>query len=172
MPQTLLDGVRIVDLAGEPAAMAGRLLADMGAQVVRVEPPTGDPLRAVAPFVGERSLRFAAWNAGKTSLACEADDPRLDALLAGADVVIQTPGWPGVLEVAPERAPSASWIRVTPFGGDGPRSGWRATDLGVMARPLLDTSFRLRTIVSLQSQKTTYPGRASFWMASKSSGVG
>ena len=126
-----------MDLAGEPAAMAGRTLADLGADVVKAEPPGGDPLRRVGPFEGGdergRSLRFAAWNAGKRSLACEADDPRLAALLAGADVVLQTPGWPGMLEVDPARAPRAVWVRVTPFGADGPRSGWRASDLGVMA---------------------------------------
>lgn len=117
--------------------MAGRILADLGADVVKAEPPDGDPLRRIGPFEGPdesgRSLRFAAWNAGKRSLACEADDPRLDALLAGADIILQTPGWPGMLEVDPTRAPHAVWVRVTPFGGDGPRSGWRASDLGIMA---------------------------------------
>lgn len=115
--------------------MAGRLLADMGAEVVKLEPPEGDPLRRVGPFAGDsdRSLRFAAWNAGKTSLARPADDPRVDEILAGADIVIETPGFPGVLDVSPDRAPSAVWVRVTPFGADGPRSGWRSTDLGVMA---------------------------------------
>ncbi|MCH2170193.1 CoA transferase [Myxococcota bacterium] len=138
MQEKLLDGVRIVDLAGEPAAMAGRILADLGADVVHVEPPEGDPLRSVGPFAeiegrGRVSLRFEAWHAGKRGLACAADDPRLDALLRAADLVIDTPGWPGMLELEPERAPQASWIRVTPFGLDGPRSQWRASDLGVMA---------------------------------------
>ncbi|MCA9509320.1 MAG: CoA transferase, partial [Myxococcales bacterium] len=137
MPEAPLLDLRVVDLAGEPAAMAGRILADLGAEVVKVEPPGGDPLRAVGPFEGGarggRSLRFAAWNAGKRSLACAPDDPRLDALLAGADVVIATPGEPGVLDLDPARAPHATWVRVTPFGGDGPRARWRASDLGVMA---------------------------------------
>lgn len=141
MAEELLRGVRVVDLAGEPAAMAGRILADLGAEVLKVESPTGDPLRRVGPFAGgdrqgggaTRSLRFAAWNAGKDGLACAADDPRLDAALAGADIVLETPGWPGVLDVDPTRAAAAAWVRVTPFGGDGPRSSWRASDLGVMA---------------------------------------
>ncbi|MEE2664910.1 MAG: CoA transferase [Myxococcota bacterium] len=138
MTERLLHGIRVVDLAGEPAAMAGRILADLGAEVVKVEPPGGDPLRRVGPFAGagtegERSLRFAAWNAGKIGLVCQADDPRLDHLLAGSDIVIQTPGWPGVLEVDPARARHTVWLRVTPFGDDGPRSAWRASDLGVMA---------------------------------------
>ena len=85
------------------------------------------------PPPGELSLRFEAWNAGKRGLACRANDSRLEALLAGADLVIDTPGWPGSLQLGPERAPNASWIRVTPFGLAGPRASWRATDLGVMA---------------------------------------
>jgi crotonobetainyl-CoA:carnitine CoA-transferase CaiB-like acyl-CoA transferase len=136
--EALLQGVRVVDLAAEPGQLSGRLLADLGAQVVKLEPPGGDPLRRVGPFIGNRrdaeaSLRFIAWNAGKTSVVCEADDPRLDTLLAAADVVLDTPGWPGALQLDPERAPQAVWVRITPFGLSGPRSGWRGTDLGAMA---------------------------------------
>jgi len=61
VPESLLAGVRVVDLAGEPAEMTGRILADLGAAVVKVEPPGGDPLRGVPPFGPDgTSLRFAA----------------------------------------------------------------------------------------------------------------
>ncbi len=138
MGEALLEGVRVVDLSGEPGHLGGRILADLGADVVKVEPPGGDPLRAIGPFVEgapppEASLRFAAWNAGKTSVVCSADDPRLDGLLAGADVIIDTPGFPGSLQVDAARAPQAVWVHATPFGLEGPRSGWSASDLGVMA---------------------------------------
>jgi crotonobetainyl-CoA:carnitine CoA-transferase CaiB-like acyl-CoA transferase len=118
--------------------MGGRILADLGAEVVKLEPPGGDPLRRVGPFVGERrdpeaSLRFAAWNAGKASVVCREDSPELDELLAGADVVIDTPGFPGTLQIAASRAPHAVWVRVTPFGLSGPRAWWRASDLGAVA---------------------------------------
>ena len=135
MTDRLLSGIRVVDLAGEPAAMTGRILADLGAEVVRVEPPGGDPLRTLPPFGPDgTSLRAVAWSAGKSSARVSgADDPVLDELLRGADVVLCTPGWPGVLELEPGRAPSAVWVLVTPFGADGPRAGWKASDLGVMA---------------------------------------
>lgn len=133
MAETLLSGLRVVDLAAEPAQMAGRILADLGADVVKVEPEGGDPLRRVEPLHDGESLRFAAWNAGKRSVVLGPDDPRLDALLRGADVVLDTPGWPGALTLDPKRAPNAVWVRVTPFGSTGPRAGWRASDLGVMA---------------------------------------
>ncbi len=127
MVTALLDGVQVVDLAGEPAALAGRLLADLGATVVLVEPPGGHSLR-------RQPSRFAAWAAGKASLAVTGpDDPALDALLAGVDIVIDTPGFPEALELDPSRAPAAVWVSVTPFGLTGPRAGWRASDLGVLA---------------------------------------
>lgn len=134
MSETLLQGVRVVDLAGEPAAVSGRILADLGAEVVRVVPPTGDPLADLPPHGPDGSLRQQAWNAGKRTVhASGPDDPRLAELLAGADLVLCTPGCPGVLEVAPTVAPRASWVLVTPFGLEGPRSAWKASDLGVMA---------------------------------------
>ncbi|HZJ27456.1 MAG TPA: CoA transferase, partial [Acidimicrobiia bacterium] len=123
----LLAGWRVVDLAGEPAALTGRILADLGADVVKVEPPEGDPLRTDA-------ARFDAWNAGKRSVVVrDAHDPELDRLLAATHVVIDTPGFPGALDFDPNRAPGAVCVRVTPFGLTGPRSHWRASDLGVMA---------------------------------------
>ncbi len=127
MTEALLAGTRVIDLAGEPAAMAGRILGDLGAEVVLVEPPGGHPLRTLPH-------RFLAWSAGKTSVVVdEPDDPRLGQLLATADAVIDTPGFPGAFELDPASAPNAVWASVTPFGRAGPRSWWRASDLGVMA---------------------------------------
>jgi crotonobetainyl-CoA:carnitine CoA-transferase CaiB-like acyl-CoA transferase len=126
MPERLLSGVRVLDAAGEPAAMAGRMLADLGAEVVHLEERGGDPLR------GE-PLRFAAWGAGKTSVVHEPSDPRTAELFEAADVVIDTPGWEGSPTLAVDQAPEAVWVRVTPFGLDGPRSSWSASDLGIMA---------------------------------------
>src|SRR5205085_2728827 len=126
MTERLLEGIRVVDLAAAPAQMTGRILADLGAEVVKVEPPGGDSARA-------EPLRFAAWNAGKTSVTLRPDDPELSALLRGADVVIETPGWSGGASLDRDQAPSAVWVRITPFGTDGPRAAWRASDLGVMA---------------------------------------
>jgi crotonobetainyl-CoA:carnitine CoA-transferase CaiB-like acyl-CoA transferase len=131
----LLAGIRVVDLAGEPAAMTGRILADLGADVVKVETEAGDPLRTVPPLGPDGvSLRFVAWNAGKRSLVVDGgDDVRLVELLNGAHVVVETPGWPGAVDVDSTVAPRAVWVSVTPFGRTGPRSGWKANDLGVMA---------------------------------------
>src|SRR5947207_3758647 len=112
----LLDGILVVDLAGEPAEMAGRILADLGARVVAIGPEPD-------------SLRSRAWEARKERRAPE----ELEGLLAAADVVIDTPLFPGAIRVDPDKAPRAVWVSVTPFGLEGPRAGWRAGNLGVMA---------------------------------------
>ncbi len=122
--EALLAGLRVVDLGGEPAARAARVLGDLGAVVVRVVPPAGEVLP-------ERIAR--AWNAGKQLETLAADSPALDALLAAADVVFDSPGTAGTHALDPTRAPNAAWVSITPFGLDGPRASWHASDLGVMA---------------------------------------
>ncbi len=122
----LLHGVRVVDLADEPGARAARILSDLGADVVRIVPETGDPLE-------RRPATALAFNAGKRVTSCTLDAPELDRLLCAADVVFSTPGAEGYLQPDPGRALDTAWIAITPFGLDGPRATWRASDLGVMA---------------------------------------
>src|SRR5437588_11886199 len=92
-----LRGVEVIDLAGPAAVFATRLLADLGAHVLRVEPPGGDPVRHRAPFLDgdapliERSLYHLHHNANKESIVVDiaAADGRggLADLLGQADVV-------------------------------------------------------------------------------------
>ena len=124
MTERLLEGLRVVDLGGDPAARAARVLGDLGASVERVVPPEGDVLAGNVA---------RAWNAGKRIHRLAADDPELDALLRDADVVFDTPGVAGTHVLDPGRAPDAVWVHITPFGLDGPRASWRASNLGVMA---------------------------------------
>ncbi len=120
VPEPLLDGLLVLDLGGDVSARAARVLGDLGAQVTRVVPAAGDVLRGNVA---------RAWNANKTVATVDA----LDDLLPRADVVFDTPGAAGTVEVDPSRAPGAIWVHITPFGMDGPRAHWRASDLGVMA---------------------------------------
>jgi crotonobetainyl-CoA:carnitine CoA-transferase CaiB-like acyl-CoA transferase len=125
--QALLDGTVVIDLTGPSGVMAARMLADLGAEVVRPEGPAGDPLRT-SPY------RDAAWTARTTRVPVTGpDDPALDALLGRADIVLDTPGAADAWALDPARAPGAAWVSLTPFGLDGPRASWRATDLGIMA---------------------------------------
>src|SRR5438552_1430329 len=102
--------------------MAARILGDLGADVTRV-----------ACGGSGRAVDRVAWDAGKRLVTIAPDDDALHELLANADVVIDTPGWPGTLDLDPARAPAAVWVSVTPFGRRGPHASWRASDLGVMA---------------------------------------
>jgi crotonobetainyl-CoA:carnitine CoA-transferase CaiB-like acyl-CoA transferase len=130
MADRLLDGVRVVDLTGEPGAMAGRILADLGAGVLRVLPLGDDGAQPVRTLGGNDPWRAMAWSTG-TAFAY--GEESLADELAAADVVLDTPGWPGTHQLDPAIAPAAVWVSITPFGRTGPRSGWRASDLGVMA---------------------------------------
>ena len=94
MPRRPLHGIRVVDLTIERGELAGRLLADLGAEVLRVEPPEGSPARSMPPMVGDLSLFFTFRNAGKRGVALDlSQDPdreRLHELLAHSDVVIDS----------------------------------------------------------------------------------
>ena len=89
-----LAGLRVVDMADEKGELCGRFLADLGADVIRVEPPGGARSRRLPPFHGATSLSFAVRNANKRGvtldLAAPADRERLLALLESADVWIET----------------------------------------------------------------------------------
>lgn len=140
----LLSGVRVIEIADEQAEYVGLLMAGMGATVVKVEPPEGSSSRRLAPFYGdeeapERSLFFWAYNRGKRSIALDTTTPegraRLEELIADADVVLESGPDSDLashgLDSGRLRAehPGLIVARMTPFGDDGPWSGYRASDL-------------------------------------------
>src|SRR5580693_5322164 len=93
-----LSGIRVLDLADNAVAYASRLLADLGAEVIRIEPPQGDALRRAAPLAvtpdGVVSCAHGFWNANKKAITLDlgcADGRRLfGELVAKSDVVIET----------------------------------------------------------------------------------
>ncbi len=125
MLESLLRGTRVVELGGDPAARAGRVLADLGASVIRVVPGDGDPL-------AQRRAAYLAWTAGKDLLVDPGPDV-LGDLARGADVVLDTPFDRATVALDPAVAPRTHWVRITPFGLDGPHARRQAHDLGVMA---------------------------------------
>src|SRR5215510_12742418 len=99
MTQLALTGLRVLDLTDEPGQLVGRVLADLGADVVKIEPPGGDPLRQRGPFVGgephpDCGVQWIARNLGKRSAVLDlerpADADRLRALVREADVLIES----------------------------------------------------------------------------------
>jgi crotonobetainyl-CoA:carnitine CoA-transferase CaiB-like acyl-CoA transferase len=142
---TVLDGLRVVEVASDPAGeMLGKLLAQMGADVLKIEPPEGSPTRAIGPFVTDHedrdhSLTFWYYNAGKRSAVVdyrtEAGRAELLGLLAGHDVCITTLRPPDARALSLEAAQLAEAsdrlvvVAITPFGLDGPWADRVSSDL-------------------------------------------
>jgi crotonobetainyl-CoA:carnitine CoA-transferase CaiB-like acyl-CoA transferase len=153
IPPGLLAGLRVLDLCDESGALAGKILADLGADVVAVEPPGGNRALRRAPYLPgpgaeastdpERSLAWLALQAGKRGIALdltsEAGRARYLRLLASADVVIESfrPGHLAGLGLDYDdlaaRFPRLVHCSITPFGRTGPRADWKGHDLVVVA---------------------------------------
>jgi crotonobetainyl-CoA:carnitine CoA-transferase CaiB-like acyl-CoA transferase len=138
-PQVLpLQGLRVVDMADEKAELCGRVLADLGADVVRVEPPGGAGSRRLPPFHGGTSLYFAVRNANKRGVTLDLEQPEgrrvLLEMLEQADIWVETtrPGELRRLGLDPEevsgRLPHLIIVSVTDFGQSGPYRDFLATD--------------------------------------------
>jgi crotonobetainyl-CoA:carnitine CoA-transferase CaiB-like acyl-CoA transferase len=134
-----LGNIQVVDLTTEIAGpYCTKLFADAGAEVIKVEPPTGDPLRRYAATVdlppGEDGVLFCYLNAGKKSIVALPGDAGLEPLFAGADLIVEDlPA--GAIDVAAVRArhPHLVVVSITPFGRHGPLAGRAATDLTLQA---------------------------------------
>ena len=145
--QGALSGVRVLDLATNAVAYTSRLLGDLGAEVIRVEPPGGSALRLAAPQRtvngSVASCAHAFWNANKKSVTLDlehADGRKLfGELVARSDIVIETfaPGtlaaWGLGYDEMKRRNPGIILVSVTPYGQSGPRANFRTTDLTLLA---------------------------------------
>ncbi len=142
----LLEGIRVVDVTTDKAEMAGRVLADLGAEVIKVEPPGGTTARHMGPFANGdgRSLYWAVTGLGKHSVVLDfehsdADRQKLLALIATADILVESfaPGHMAALGLGygdlKDRLPGLIYASVTPYGQDGPWADRPATDLTIEA---------------------------------------
>lgn len=136
--QPLLASMRVLDVSDGDADAVSRLLADLGADVLKIEPPGGSAARAGLPTLDGVSIPFALHNANKRSAVLNPTDPedrsRLFSLIEGADVVIDS-GLPGRLAdfgtSCSQLADSFDQLvtmSVTDFGAIGPHAAWEATD--------------------------------------------
>lgn len=144
MVDTALGDVRVLDLAGEIGQYCTKLLADLGADVIKIEPPGGDPVRAIPPFAHDRpgpqnSLYWLNLNTNKRSVTLDvetADGRRLfEKLVTTADVVVETfaPGHLDRLGLGYETLtalrPGLILTSITGFGQTGPHAGYKAPDI-------------------------------------------
>ncbi len=130
----LLSSCRVLDLTDESGWVAGRVLADLGAVVVKVDPPDVD----------RSTTRWSAYNATKQQLQLDMTTPEgreyLDSLLTRTDILLETarPGDTSYGDALdPDRiatlCPGLVHVSLTPFGRAGPKSRWLASDLELMA---------------------------------------
>ncbi len=143
-----LAGLRAIEWADDKGVHAGKLLADLGVDVIKVEPPGGDPSRRYGPFLEDRPdpeacLFFWHYNTSKRGITLDPFQPAgrdlLRRLITTADFFIESQP-PGVManlgldwgDLAPPH-PGLIYVSVTPYGRQGPRSEEAATDLTLLA---------------------------------------
>jgi benzylsuccinate CoA-transferase BbsE subunit len=143
-----LAGLRVLDLSGLAGQYCGKQFADLGADVILIEPVMGSPVRRDGPFIDDRahiefSLPFAYFNAGKRGMAIDLDRREgqriLRQLADGADLIIETEK-PGTMNnrgldhaALSVRNPRLVMTSVTPFGQTGPYAKYEAEDIVALA---------------------------------------
>lgn len=163
----LLKPYRVLDLTGPLGFLCGKILGDLGADVIKIEPPGGDPsrqVRALSPeLTGHRqSLQWFALNVNKRGITLDLQNPDgrklFLRLLTNADFVLESfsPGtfndWGlGYVELR-ERNPGLILVSITPYGQAGPYHTLRGSDLEIMA---------LSGAMSLAGEKDGEPMRVS-----------
>ena len=147
-PDLPLSPYRVLDLSDEKGFLCGRILGDLGADVIKIEPPGGDPSRRRGPYYhgdarDDRGLYWFAHNYNKRGITLDlatADGRALFLRLAEtAHFVVET-GAPERMEALGlgydalrEANPALVMTSITPFGPTGPHAGYRADDLVAMA---------------------------------------
>ena len=142
--QQPLTGYRVLDLSGPMGVYCGKLMADMGADVIKAEPPGGDPMRRNGPFANgqvdtEQSLYWLHFNTNKRSITLDITSAGGAALLRrladGCDVLLET-FQPGYMDshglgwdVLSKNNPRLIYASLTPFGQTGPYRDFKASDL-------------------------------------------
>ncbi len=142
--EAVLSGYRIIDLTNDKGHYCGKVLADLGADVIKIEPPGGDPSRNIGPFYRdipdpEKSLYWWAYNTSKRgiTLNLESDQGKhiFRRLVKTADVVVESSP-PGYMDGLGLGYTALSEINqdivvtsITPFGQTGPYKDWKADDL-------------------------------------------
>uniref|UniRef100_A0A7C2K610 CoA transferase n=1 Tax=candidate division WOR-3 bacterium TaxID=2052148 RepID=A0A7C2K610_UNCW3 len=163
-----LEGLRALDLTDEKGMLCGKILADLGVEVIKIEKPEGDEARKFPPFYHdeenlEKSLFYLAFNTGKKSITLnlEKEEGRelFKKLVKTADFLIESfdPFFLRKLglgyDILSQIKPSLVMTSITPFGQEGPYADFKATDLTIQA---------LGVLLSQQGDSDRAPVRTSF----------
>lgn len=141
---TALTGLRILDLTDLKGSLCTKLFGDMGADVIKIEPPEGDATRRIGPFLDgkphpERSLLFWFYNTSKRGITLDlnqqAGQELVKQLAAKADVLVESAA-PGTLarlglgyDELKQLNPNLVLTSITPFGQTGPYQAYRSSDM-------------------------------------------
>ena len=162
----MLNPYRVLDLTTERGLLCGQILADLGADVIKIEPPGGSSARKLGPFYQdqedpENSLYWWAYNRNKRGVTLDVSKTEgqdlLRRLAQGAKFLIESDN-PGTLakyglsydDIAKEN-PGLIYVSITPFGQDGPKASYADSDLIILASsgPLVITGDEDRPPVRL-----------------------
>ncbi|MGD0854963.1 MAG: CoA transferase [Dehalococcoidia bacterium] len=177
-----LNDLRVLDLAGSGGVYCTKLLADLGADVIKIEPPGGDSMRQIGPFYHdeihpEKSLYFWHFNTSKKSITLNlnmADGREIfKKLVKKADIIVETfqPGYLGSLGLAYEDLkkinPGIILVSITGFGQTGPYRDFKSADLiGLaMSGVLYTTGFP-------EDPPTSLGGNQAYHMVSSNAAIG
>ena len=176
-PEGTLDVYRVLDLADIKGAYCTKLLADQGAEVIKVEKPkVGCPTRNIPPFAGddphiERSLQFLYRDANKYGITLDLEIPEgrdlFKKLVKTADVLVEThpPGYMQNLglnyDVLKETNPELIMVSITDFGQTGPYRDWKGSNIvhGALGNTLIGSGYPEGSPINL-------PGNPSYDSAS------
>jgi crotonobetainyl-CoA:carnitine CoA-transferase CaiB-like acyl-CoA transferase len=144
----LLSPYRVLDLSNELGFLCGKILGDLGADVIKIEPPGGEPARRLGPFYGdqpdpEKSLFWFGFNNNKRGITLNLESAKgrelFSQLVAKADFIVETftPGYLDGLNLGytalSKINPCLVLTSITPFGQTGPYSKFKASDIEIMA---------------------------------------
>jgi crotonobetainyl-CoA:carnitine CoA-transferase CaiB-like acyl-CoA transferase len=130
-----LSALRVLDITDHRGVLAGRLLADFGADVIQLEPPEGCDARRMPPFDDSgNSLYWACYGASKRSVVCNSQAPGFTDLLATADILLRTatPDMPSY-DALHALNPRLVCVTTSPFGLDGPKSAYADAEIVLWA---------------------------------------
>ncbi len=145
---TALKGIRVLELSNERLSFAGKLMADMGADVILIEPPGGDPSRQYPPFLDDepgedRSLYWWHYHTSKRGMVLDLDDEAgrdiFRQLVQSADILIESEAPTRLADLnidypqLTDLRKNLIHISMTPYGRNDPASELPVTDLTILA---------------------------------------
>jgi crotonobetainyl-CoA:carnitine CoA-transferase CaiB-like acyl-CoA transferase len=148
MGSELLNGFRMLDLSNEKGALCGRIFADLGADVIKIEPPAGCSTRRIPPYLEDRagpdrSLYFLAYQAGKRSVTIDIESAAggdlARSLIKKSDFVVESfaVGYLDSIGLGYQALaalnPRIIHTSITPFGDRGPGKTYKGHDINVWA---------------------------------------